>query len=92
MSKSLKSSVRHKGTTEVKAFSAGADRATVTKPICPGCPGRVRYQATWWPAQCAASVTLNPGDEVQVVGIRNITLLVEPVFKASSNQQVIQAA
>ncbi|MEB3211875.1 MAG: NfeD family protein [Leptolyngbyaceae bacterium] len=88
----LNASGRFKGASRVRKFSSGADRAVVTKSICPGCPGRVRYQATWWPAQCTASVTLNPGDQVRVVGIHNITLIVEPVADAFSNQQSLQAA
>lgn len=66
----------------IKKFSAGSDLAVVAKAIFPGCPGRVKYQATWWPAQCECGAALNPGDEVRVVGISNITLLVEPALSA----------
>lgn len=66
-------------TRAIRQFFIGSDRATVVKAIRLHQPGRVRFQATWWPAWCDQGVEFNPGDEVRVVGIRNITLLVEPV-------------
>lgn len=66
---------------KIKQFVVGSDRAIVAKAICLDHPGRVRYEATWWPAQCYQSVELQPGDEVRVIGICNITLLVEPLFE-----------
>jgi len=66
-----------------KQLFSGSDRAVVAKAIIPGCPGRVRFQATWWPAQCDQGIELKPGDEVRVVGICNITLLVEPFLKVT---------
>ncbi len=68
---------------KIKQFIVGTDKAIVAKTICPDCPGRVRYEATWWPAQCDQGVELYPGDEVRVIGIRNITLLVEPLLNGS---------
>jgi membrane-bound ClpP family serine protease len=59
-------------------------QATVDQPIQPGAPGRVKFQGSWWPALCEvnrseANRRLVQGEVVRVVGIRNITLLVEPV-------------
>lgn len=58
-----------------------SNRAVVDQAIGPDGKGRVRFQATWWPARCEFNVSLNPGDEVRVVGISNITLLVEPMLE-----------
>ena len=52
--------------------------AIVDQTIQPGRSGRVRFQASWWPARCEQEITLLPGEIVYVVGIHNITLLVEP--------------
>jgi hypothetical protein len=54
-------------------------QATVDETVQPGKTGRVKFLASWWPAQCAQDVTLVHGDIVRVVGIRDITLLIEPV-------------
>jgi membrane protein implicated in regulation of membrane protease activity len=52
--------------------------AIVDETIHPRRSGRVYFQATWWPARCEKEITLETGDIVYVVGIYNITLLVEP--------------
>ena len=54
-------------------------QATVDETVQPGKTGRVKFLASWWPAQCLQDVTLVRGDIVRVVGIRDITLLIEPV-------------
>ncbi|MGL5060770.1 MAG: NfeD family protein [Microcoleus sp.] len=41
--------------------------------------GRVRFQSSWWPARCDKGTTFKPGELVYVVGIDNITLLVEGI-------------
>jgi len=54
------------------------EEAIVDEAIYPHRSGRVYFQATWWPARCEKEITLETGDIVYVVGIYNITLLVEP--------------
>lgn len=46
-------------------------------------PGRLRFQASYWPAvldeDFAGNLTLKPGDRVTVIGRIGITLLVRPL-------------
>lgn len=49
----------------------------------PNKKGRVKFRGSWWPAKCDLQVTLTPGQRVLVLGIHNITLLVEPVVSDS---------
>ncbi|MBD2101644.1 NfeD family protein [Leptolyngbya sp. FACHB-261] len=53
--------------------------AIVEEKIQPGQKGRVYFSGTWWSAVCEREVTLLPGDHVRVIGICNITLIVEPL-------------
>jgi membrane protein implicated in regulation of membrane protease activity len=53
------------------------ERAIVEEEIRPNQPGRVRFQSSWWPAKCEQQITLKPGEVVHVVGLENITLIVE---------------
>lgn len=56
-------------------------RGWVKKPITSTQPGRVKYQATYWPAELEASmenVTLHPDDAVEVIARRGIVLIVKP--------------
>ena len=54
-------------------------RAIVSDTIYPYTAGRVQFQGSWWPAACEQAVTIVPGTVVQVVGRRNITLVVKPI-------------
>ncbi|MEG4105476.1 NfeD family protein [Microcoleus sp. S13_C5] len=54
-----------------------SEKAIVDEEIRPNEPGRVRFQNSWWPAKCDGDLTFEPGDVVRVVGIDNITLIVE---------------
>jgi len=54
-----------------------SEKAIVDEEIRPNESGRVRFQNSWWPAKCERDLTFEPGDEVRVVGIDNITLIVE---------------
>jgi membrane protein implicated in regulation of membrane protease activity len=53
-------------------------RAIVSDTIAPDKRGRVHFQGSWWPAQCEQGITLAVGEVVQVMGRKNITLLVRP--------------
>ncbi|WP_416676435.1 NfeD family protein [Egbenema bharatensis] len=67
-------------------FQKSSDqRATVEETIRPNHSGRVRFQGSWWFARCQADVTIEPGEEVKVIGHQGITLLVEPML-AFANQ------
>ncbi|MEG3843774.1 NfeD family protein [Microcoleus sp. herbarium14] len=53
------------------------ERAIVEQEIQPNQSGTVRFQSSWWSAKCIREITLKPGDVVHVVGLDNITLIVE---------------
>ncbi len=53
------------------------EKAIVEEEIRPQESGRVRFQSSWWPAKCEREITLKPGEVVRVVGLDNITLIVE---------------
>lgn len=66
---------------EIKLFSKPAT-GIVEETITATVPGRVRFQATHWPARLYGQynqVTLLPNDLVMVVGRQGLTLLVVPV-------------
>ena len=54
--------------------------AVVSETIRPFTNGWVKFQGSWWSACCERDVTIPKGSKVEVIGCRNITLLVEPVM------------
>ncbi|NDJ19134.1 NfeD family protein [Myxacorys almedinensis] len=61
-----------------------AREAIVTETIHPHQLGRAYYRSTWWNAYCQEDIILPEGESVRVVGISNITLVVEPKTTARS--------
>lgn len=60
----------------------------VEQTITPTQPGRVKFQATYWPARLYApeyDVTLMPDETVTVIGRQGITLLVAPFSEAADS-------
>ena len=49
--------------------------AVVDETIYPNQCGRVRFQGSYWPAECPQGQTIILGKSVRITGIRNITLL-----------------
>lgn len=54
------------------------EEGIVTKVVYQAKEWRVEFRASYWSARPYQPCTLVPGDFVRVVGIDNITLLVEP--------------
>jgi membrane protein implicated in regulation of membrane protease activity len=66
--------------TKPEFFSTPA-LGIVEKVIAPNQPGRVKYQASYWPAkldQTAAATAIESNQSVLVIGRQGITLLVRP--------------
>ncbi|MDK3155453.1 NfeD family protein [Kamptonema cortianum] len=55
--------------------------AIIEEEIQPLRSGRAKFRGSWWPARCDRPISLQPGEFVRVVDIRNITLIVEPILK-----------
>lgn len=68
--------------------SERAKVAIVSEAIQPGSKGRVRFQGSWWSAECKQNLILGQGTEVRVVGVRNTTLLVEPITVETCHEQL----
>jgi len=60
-----------------ESFSYLEKEAIVDETIYPHRSGRVSFRGPWWPARCPREITLIPGEIVYVIGMYNITLLVE---------------
>jgi membrane protein implicated in regulation of membrane protease activity len=63
-------------------LTAFQGRGVVERTITPSTPGRVYFQASYWPAcffQLGASNDLHPGAPVEVVDRDGLTLLVKPL-------------
>lgn len=50
----------------------------VEETIQPGQAGRVQFQGSCWYARCHQDAVLVKGRTVRVVGVRSVTLMVEP--------------
>ncbi len=50
----------------------------VDEIVIQGKAWRVRFAASYWPAKSVRPAVLMPGDRVRIVGLDNITLLVDP--------------
>jgi membrane protein implicated in regulation of membrane protease activity len=77
----LAPSLRNRYQTKPKfdpAHSYLEGEAIVDEAIQPGRLGRVHFQGSWWYARCSQNIVLAQGVAVRVIGIHNITLLVEP--------------
>jgi tetratricopeptide (TPR) repeat protein len=61
-------------------------QAIVEQAIQPDRPGRVRFKGSRWFARCDQSVTIGPNEFVDIIGVQNITLLVEPAFLLSASK------
>lgn len=66
----------------------------VTRTIHTQFPGRLYFQATYWPARLAnpvEDVVLQPGQTVDVVGREGLTLLIQPESRPAATQVPFQA-
>jgi hypothetical protein len=68
-------------------FDRNRNEAIVVRAIEPGRSGRVRFAGSWWSAQSEQQSTFLPGEIVEVVGRRNLTLLIQPVKASSQNKE-----
>lgn len=64
--------------TPVQAPPEEWGEGIVEETIQPGQAGRVQYQGSCWYARCPEDAVLVKGRTVRVVGVRNVTLVVEP--------------
>lgn len=60
-------------------------QAIVEQTIQPDKSGRVRFKGSRWYARCDQPIAIAPNDMVDVIGVQNITLLVEPAFLLSAS-------
>ena len=50
--------------------------------------GRVKFKGSWWFATCDQDLSFIPGDLVEVVGIKDITLIVKPRYSQKTNKLI----
>ena len=62
----------------------------VDEIVIQGKAWRVRFASSYWPAKSVRPAVLMPGDRVRVVGLENITLLVDP--NAVQDEQLKKSA
>jgi len=82
--------LRHAGSSKTDVTVSGSNHplisgredreAMVTVAIAPESHGRVRFRGSLWPARSVQDTMLEAGARVYVVGVSNITLLVEPAY------------
>jgi tetratricopeptide (TPR) repeat protein len=60
-------------------------QAIVEQSIQPQKPGRVRFKGSRWSARCDQPISIAPYELVDVIGVQNLTLLVEPAFLLSAS-------
>jgi membrane protein implicated in regulation of membrane protease activity len=58
--------------------SSSYQEGVVDEIVLQGKAWRVRFASSYWPAKSVRPAVLLPGDRVRVVGLDNITLLVDP--------------
>ena len=61
-------------------------QAIVEQAISPDRAGRVRFKASRWFARCEQPLAIAPGELVDVIGVQNITLLVEPAVLLTASK------
>jgi len=66
-------------TPTISKFLYDNKEGVVDEVIAPDRRGRVYSNGIWWTARCAKNITLAPGEEVQIIGLENITVWVEPI-------------
>jgi len=86
---SAKTPDRSTGKPTPRSLSANlgyfSGQAIVEQTIQPDKPGRVRFKGSRWFARCDQPVNISSHELVDVIGIQNITLLVEPAFLLSAS-------
>ena len=61
-------------------------QAIVEQAISPDRSGRVRFKASRWFARCDQPLAIAAGELVDVIGVQNITLLVEPAVLLTASK------
>lgn len=80
ISPKVKKTIPHRGSGRDRRFDG---IATVDCAIYPQNRGRVYFRGSWWFAKCDRELVFVPGDRVQVIGVEEITLLVQPLIESN---------